>query len=264
MYFPEEMSIKNFIALNNRYEKTQPITVAAGHFHSITFRLSGKKVITDDSGRVLVSEAGCITYLPKNVSYLSDTAEGGSMYSLHFELEYEDPSAEAFVFTPKIVPSAAFEKAFRELCESYSVTSPRNYRSMALLYSLLEIIKKEINQNDGIPISKRMSIARDTIDRCFNDSTLCVTLLAKNAGVSDTYFRKEFKKSFGVSPIDYLRAVRIENSKIMLRSGLYQISEIATECGFDSISYFSATFKKMCGITPTQYAINERKSAIPG
>lgn len=257
MYFPDEMPIKSFIALNNKFEKTQPITVASGHFHSITFRLSGKKIITDEGGRRFVSEKGSVTYVPKNIAYSSDTQEGGNMYSVHFELEYEDPNAEAFVFTPKGVSSSAIEKVFKALCDSYSITTPRNHKSMTLLYTLFDLIKRETEQTD-IPIPKRMADALDTVSRCFNDPELSVSMLAQKAGVSETYFRKEFKRCFGISPIDHLRSVRIENSKLMLRSGLYQISEIATECGFDSISYFSATFKKLCGITPTEYARSER------
>ena len=240
--------------LNNKFEKTQPIAVAAGHFHSITFRLSGKKVITDESGRRFVSEKGSVTYLPKNVAYSSDAVEGGQMYSIHFELEHEDPSAEAFVLVPKVVSSLAFEKAFRELCDSYSVSSHCNYKCTSLLYGIFDMIKRETEQAHEMPIPKRMTDARDTVDKCFNDATLSVSRLASEAGVSEAYFRREFKKCFGISPINYIRSVRIENSRLMLKSGLYQISEIATECGFDSISYFSATFKKLCGITPSQYA----------
>lgn len=262
MYFSDEMPIKSFIALNNKYEKTQPITVASGHFHTITFRLSGKKHITLENGKTLVSESKSITYLPKNVAYTSDTIEGGSMYSLHFELENEDPRAEAFVFTPKIISSINLENVFCALCDSYSITSPKSYRCMSLLYSLFDMIKREAEQRSGIPIPKRMAVAKDSVDRYFNEANLSVSLLAHNAGVSEAYFRREFKTCFGISPIEYIRSVRIENAKIMLRSGLYQISEIATECGFDSISYFSSTFKKLCGVTPSQYAENAKKSVL--
>ena len=260
MYFPAEMPIKNFIALKNNYEKTQPITVASGHFHTITYRISGKKLITDDSGKTFVSKSGSITYLPKNITYTSDTVEGGSMYSLHFELEYEDPQAEAFAFTPKILSTSAFENAFKDLCENYNISSPRNYVCMAQLYSLFAMIKKEVEQSVSKAISKRMSESKDIIDKCFGDSTLSVSSLASNAGVSEAYFRREFKACFGASPIEYIRTIRTEHAKMLLRSGLYSVSETALESGFDSISYFSSTFKKLCGITPTEYALNNKET----
>lgn len=256
MYFPAEMPIKNFIALSNNYEKTQPISVASGHFHSITYRISGKKLITDESGKTFVSKSGSITYLPRNVAYVSDTVEGGSMYCLHFELEYEDPKAEAFAFTPKILSPSAFENTFKELCENYNVSSQRNYSCMAQLYNLLAMIKKEVEQSAGKAIPKRMSDSKDIIDKNFSDSSLSVASLAKKASVSEAYFRREFKACFGTSPIEYIRTIRTEHAKMLLRSGLYSVSETAVESGFESISYFSSTFKKLCGITPTEYALN--------
>lgn len=260
MYFSDEMPLKSFIVLTNNYKKTQPITVAPGHFHSITFRTSGKKVITDENGKVMVSEKGSVTYIPKNVGYVSDTPEGGSMYSLHFELEYEDPKAEAFVFTPKILSASIFENAFKSLYESYNISSPRNYDCMAQLYSLLALIKKETEQNSNVVISKRMATAKAVIDKSFADTSLTVEALARESGVSEAYFRHEFKICFGRSPVDYIRNIRIENAKLLLRSGLYSVSETAIESGFDSISYFSSTFKKLCGITPTEYASQMRKN----
>ena len=257
MYFPDELPIKRFIVLVNNYEKAQPISVASGHFHTITYRISGKKLITDESGKTFISKSGSITYLPKNTAYISDTVEGGSMYSLHFELEYEDPQAEAFAFTPKILSPSAFENAFKDLFKNYNISSPRNYNSMARLYSLFAMIKKETEQSARKVIPKRISESKDIIDRFFSDSTLSVAALAKNAGISEAYFRREFKACFGTSPIEYIRNVRIENAKMLLRSGLYSVSEIATESGFDSISYFSSTFKKLCGITPSEYAENK-------
>ena len=260
MYFPAEMPIKNFIALKNNYEKSQPITVAPGHFHTITYRISGKKIITDESEKTFVSKSGSITYLPKNIAYTSDTIEGGTMYSLHFELEYEDPKAEAFTFTPKILPPSAFENAFKDLCENYSISSPRNYICMAQLYNIFAMIKKEAEQSAVRFIPKRMSDSKDIINKNFSDSALSVASLALKAGISEAYFRREFKACFGASPIEYIRTIRTEHAKMLLRSGLYSVSETALESGFESISYFSSTFKKLCGITPTEYALNNKET----
>ena len=254
MYFSGKMKIKSFLAINNKYEKSQPVNVDKGHFHTITYRISGKKIITEEDGIKLVSERGCITYLPKNIAYTSDTEEGGKMYSVNFELEEEDALAEAFVLIPKTISAVSFENAFRNLCDSYSVFNPDDYRTKALLYELFAMIKKECDRKKNIAIPKRILVAKETIDKEFNDSSLSVSSLAENAGVSQAYFRREFKACFGISPIEYIRNVRIENAKMLLRSGLYSISETATESGFDSISYFSSTFRKLCGMTPSEYA----------
>lgn len=258
MYFSGNMKIKSFLAINNKYEKTQPINVEKGHFHTLTYRISGRKSITDGNGRQFVSKSGSITYIPKNVAYTSDTQEGGKMYSVNFELEEEDSLSEAFVLIPKTVSAVGFENAFRNLCDSYSVFNPNDYKTKALLYELFAMIKAECDRNGDIVIPRRMSEAKETIDKHFNDSSLSVAVLSEAAGVSQSYFRREFKSCFGVPPVEYIRNVKIENAKMLLRSGLYSISDIATESGFDSISYFSSTFKKLCGTTPSKYAGGRR------
>ena len=89
---------------------------------------------------------------------------------------------------------------------------------------------------------------------------ISIAELAFEASVSETYFRREFKLYFGLSPVAYIQKIRIENAKSLLLTGYYQVSEVAVRCGFDSISYFSTTFKKLCGITPTEYASQMRKN----
>jgi AraC-like DNA-binding protein len=80
-----------------------------------------------------------------------------------------------------------------------------------------------------------------------------VAALAEEAGVSDVYFRREFKRCAGMPPREYIRLVRLENAKALLDTALYSVSETATRCGFDSISYFSAEFRRAYGVTPSEF-----------
>ena len=47
--------------------------------------------------------------------------------------------------------------------------------------------------------------------------------------------------------------MRLENAKALLRTGYYSVTETATRCGFDSVSYFSYTFRRETGVTPSAY-----------
>ena len=47
-------------------------------------------------------------------------------------------------------------------------------------------------------------------------------------------------------------------SKQLLRSGYYSVTETASACGYDSVSYFSQEFKREVGMTPTEYVIEQR------
>ena len=79
-------------------------------------------------------------------------------------------------------------------------------------------------------------------------STLC--------GISEFYFIRLFKKSFGVSPQEYYAELIIDKSSHLLINTDYSISEIAKLCGFEDALYFSRMFKKHMGISPLAYRKN--------
>jgi AraC-like DNA-binding protein len=47
--------------------------------------------------------------------------------------------------------------------------------------------------------------------------------------------------------------VRINNAKQLLRSGYYSVTDVALECGFENVGYFSYTFKQLTGVSPTAF-----------
>jgi AraC family transcriptional regulator len=77
--------------------------------------------------------------------------------------------------------------------------------------------------------------------------------LAQVAGVSPSYFCQEFKRSTGFTPHYYVMQRRIELSKRLLESTERSITDISIEVGFPTLSHFSATFRKLSGLTPTHY-----------
>ncbi|MCI6732887.1 MAG: AraC family transcriptional regulator, partial [Lachnospiraceae bacterium] len=65
-----------------------------------------------------------------------------------------------------------------------------------------------------------------------------------------------FKKISGVSPVNYLIQLRIEQAKRMLKESNLTILEISMECGFNNTSYFIRQFRKYTGKTPREYRRN--------
>ena len=62
-----------------------------------------------------------------------------------------------------------------------------------------------------------------------------------------------FTKFTGMSPIQYLNQRRLETACQLLRDTDYSISDISSQTGFSSQSYFTQIFRKFYGITPVKY-----------
>ena len=85
----------------------------------------------------------------------------------------------------------------------------------------------------------------------FTEDGLTVDFLAKMCGMSDTYFRKLFVKNFSLTPIDYIKSLKVNYARDLLLSGYYTVGEVSDKCGFNTINYFSSFMKKETGLTPS-------------
>ncbi len=70
---------------------------------------------------------------------------------------------------------------------------------------------------------------------------------------SDAYFCKIFKKFFNRSFIVYLNELRIEKAKQMLEDAMRNIKDISSEVGYRDANYFAKVFKRITGVTPSDY-----------
>ena len=100
---------------------------------------------------------------------------------------------------------------------------------------------------------KNLALVKQFIDQNYTLSELRISTLAKLYKTSETYFRREFKKYYGESPIEYIKRRRIEMACHLLRTELYTITDVASRSGFESISYFSLEFKRYVGCSPSAY-----------
>ncbi|MBR2889055.1 MAG: helix-turn-helix transcriptional regulator [Oscillospiraceae bacterium] len=83
---------------------------------------------------------------------------------------------------------------------------------------------------------------------------LSVPLVARKADVSPSYLTALFHKHLGISPGDYIRRVKLQESKELIREGSMNFTEIAAALNYSTVHHFSRQFKDKFGITPTEYA----------
>lgn len=95
--------------------------------------------------------------------------------------------------------------------------------------------------------------ARDYIDRNFREVDCTVKSVAEKIQIDRTYLYRLFKEETGMSVIEYINWCRIRRACTMLSNTSAQIKDVALSVGFSDQLYFSKVFKKINGITPTEY-----------
>ena len=87
---------------------------------------------------------------------------------------------------------------------------------------------------------------------------LTVPLVARQVDVSPSYLTALFHKNLQISPGEYIRRIKLQESKQMIRENNLNCTEIAAELQYSTVHHFSRQFKEKFGITPTEYAKSVR------
>ncbi len=87
---------------------------------------------------------------------------------------------------------------------------------------------------------------------------MSVPMVAKNVDVSPSYLTALFHKNLQISPGEYIRRVKLQESKQMIRENNMNFTEIAAALQYSTVHHFSRQFKEKFGITPTEYAKSVR------
>jgi len=83
--------------------------------------------------------------------------------------------------------------------------------------------------------------------------------LSDHLGLNNCYFCVLFKNQTGMTFSQYLNKVRITESKKLLETTADSIIDISLAVGFNNHNHFSATFKKLTGVTPSEYRTDVKK-----
>lgn len=84
--------------------------------------------------------------------------------------------------------------------------------------------------------------------------------LAKRFFISKSYLLASFKKTYGISPMQYLNKARIREAQRTLQNTDFPVGNVAAQTGFSNASHFTRVYKQYTGITPSQEIENARRS----
>ena len=89
-------------------------------------------------------------------------------------------------------------------------------------------------------------------DHCC-DPDLTIGQVAESLGISEGHLSHSFKKETGQTVLAYLTRCRITRAMDLLRTRQYRVYEVSEMVGYRDITHFSSTFRKVTGVSPTEY-----------
>ena len=93
----------------------------------------------------------------------------------------------------------------------------------------------------------------EAIEKHMIDSDFNVTSLQEIIGIGGKQLYRKIKAMTGMTPVEYIRGIRLRKAAMMLKEGKFSVSEVMYSVGFSNSSYFSKCFSKEYGMTPTEF-----------
>jgi transcriptional regulator GlxA family with amidase domain len=85
------------------------------------------------------------------------------------------------------------------------------------------------------------------------DESTPVAAMEGLSGLSERSFKRRFKRATGMSPMEYVHTLRLEETKQLLETTDLPVEAVANEVGYEDASFFGRLFKRKVGLTPAQY-----------
>lgn len=80
-----------------------------------------------------------------------------------------------------------------------------------------------------------------------------VALMVERSGLAERSFKRRFQQATGMSPLEYVHTLRLEEAKQMLERSGVSIEAIANEVGYEDAGFFNRLFRRHVGLTPAAY-----------
>lgn len=223
------------------------------NFDAISFRNATDARLKTETQEITLSD-GAICFVPARLDY-ARTATHDEMIVVHLNLlgSYE---RKITTFVPHDMEK--MEKLFSELLSLWEEKAAGyRYEAASLFAKILKECYLE-NANERVPspkIERAVAYMKEHLD----DPDLTIRACAAASYISEVYFRRLFREAYGCAPQAYLIRLRISRAVGLMSSGYYSIKEVATLSGYRDYKYFSTEFKRMKGVSPSEYLYNYKE-----
>lgn len=135
------------------------------------------------------------------------------------------------------------------------------YHLAETMMTLQSDVSKQMNKMKARNPATREELYRRVLKgREFMNSSwnmrLTLEEIARHSCLSPYHFHRSFTAAFGISPMKWLRQVKVDRAKSMLSAGAMSVTQVALQCGFNDVFSFSKTFKRELGVNPSGIAVS--------
>ncbi|MBQ3013915.1 MAG: helix-turn-helix transcriptional regulator [Clostridia bacterium] len=125
---------------------------------------------------------------------------------------------------------------------------------LKIMELLVEILRSDSPADEKTPHNQTAALIYNTMVFVRNHyaEDMDERELARSLGMSYSYFSRSFRRVTGMTFKQYLNRMRVNQAEKLLCRGGISVSEAATRCGYNSISYFISVYKSITGKTPYQ------------
>ena len=221
------------------------------YHNELIIKLEGQTETRFDK-KVFLDKKGSVRFLPaKNtpVEYTCRTLEEGYCIDIQFDTNLPFENMAFLVFPRRYDDLSRLfrkaEKTWREKRNGYFHTT------LACLYEILGILQSE---EEYVPndLFEKIRPGVDYLSEHFNEN-LDIDRLGTLCGISHAYFKRIFKRRFGMPPKAYLLSLRMKYACELLKTERCTVREIAEKVGYPNVYYFSTSFRKIVGLSPSDY-----------
>ena len=206
-----------------------------------------------------LEESGCIfhslVFHPRLV--------GGSLDSIlyHYYVKplMDNPNLEWIPLSPLIPWQQKALEAIETAWQSCLQEEPGfEFTVRSALSSLILVLWKQmpavqmVSDPKSLRNAERIKIMLSFIHENYGNE-LDVARIAATVSISESECLRCFRTSIGITPIQYLKQYRLQQAAKQLLTTSFKISDIAGNCGFSDMSYFTKVFRQQLGCTPSDY-----------
>lgn len=257
----ESLPFKIIYITHSEYDKGWHSTPHMHHFTELFYIVSGVGSFVLADTEIPVKQNDLVVINP-NVEHTEKSNKNDSLEYIALGIEgitfslpdtkglpiglftYQGDRDETFFFLNKLLTEV------QQQADEYEIIC-QNIINI-LIVKLKREKKVSIEGHHSKNLNQSVALVKHYINYNFK-SEITLDLLSKIGSINKYYLSHRFKEDIGMSPIEYLIQIRINEAKALLETTDFTIAVISESCGFSSQSLFSQTFKRHTNQTPSNY-----------